>query len=591
MNSSLDWFGLGSDADERALKRAYAQKLKTTRPDVDPAGFQELHTHYQAALAWLQHQASIAPREASALLAESSESEAPPATSQLVLAPFSADRPIEPQRTPPRPLPSTTQFDMDVFTADYFDQAIHRDPVHLQAWLDGREELWSLHLKQQVGRTLLQRLFRDPPPIGTDSLDVTLSFFGMDHALTGIDPLHMQQLRDAMQERNTLVRRVKPVIHPWGANRRRLDSATFLAWFVQQVEMGENELQAATLYVQPALLSLAAREHAAAQVLDHLLQHKPPLPQDCTGLLFQRFNLGQLTQQRQLQAGELVAHLHMRWLMEPRQANQLALQVKEPNQKRGEPAEAQRYLAILRRPLSWWLLLLGTLETGLFHSLGLFAWRLSGGVPERLDDFFPPRMTRFCIAVANRSHMSWPRVIVGAVRCGIALTLCATIQAITVYTDALSPESRWLPMIIGSVILVCWLYWMGFTALRLWQQRPEQPVQPWPLQRLSLIPAMAVSGVVLAYAFEQIVAAQCILLTATMLAHQRYLARNPQSKGAQRRPAVGAVYLFGLLTLFTFQIPLVSAGFALFYWTLDLTLQRKQMRFRHKPPIPAGDVA
>lgn len=585
MSTPLEWFGLNGDADERALKRAYAQKLKTTRPDTDPAGFQDLHAHYQAALAWLQHQASAAPREPSAAAPAAREEPAPvPAMSTA------ADAPAPPS-SPPRPLPSTTQFDMDVFTADYFDQAIHRDPTHLQAWLDGREELWSLQLKQQVGRALLQRLFRDPPPIGTDSQEVTLAFFGMDHALTGIDPLHMQQLRDAMQERSTLVRRVKPVIHPWGANRRRLDVEAFLAWFVLQVEMGESELQTATLYVQPALLSLAAREHAAAQVFDHLLQHKLALPQDCTGLLFQCFNLGQLAQQRQLLAGELVAHLHMRWLMEPRQANQLALQVKEPNEKRGEPAKAQRYLAILRRPLSWWLLLLGTLETGLFHSLGLFAWRLSGGVPARLDDYFPPRMTRFCIAVANRSHMSWPRVIVGAVRCGIALTLCAAIQVLAVYTDALSPENRWLPMLIGCVIVACWLCWTGFTALRLWQQRPEQPVQRLPLPRLCLIPAMTVSGIVLAYAFGQIVLAQCILLPAAMLAHQRYLARNPQSKGAQRRPAVGAVYLFGLLTLFTFQIPLVSGGFALFYWALDFRLQRKQMRFRHGPPIPAGDVA
>ncbi len=31
--------GLDEDADERAVKRAYAQRLRSTRPDEDPEGF------------------------------------------------------------------------------------------------------------------------------------------------------------------------------------------------------------------------------------------------------------------------------------------------------------------------------------------------------------------------------------------------------------------------------------------------------------------------------------------------------------------------------------------------------------------------
>ncbi|HEY2624251.1 MAG TPA: heat-shock protein, partial [Dyella sp.] len=60
MSSPLAWFGLADDADEREIKRAYARRLKTTRPDEDPAGFQQLHDMYQRALAWQQQQPSVA---------------------------------------------------------------------------------------------------------------------------------------------------------------------------------------------------------------------------------------------------------------------------------------------------------------------------------------------------------------------------------------------------------------------------------------------------------------------------------------------------------------------------------------------------
>lgn len=43
--------GLSADADEAQIKRAYARLLRITRPDDDPAGFQQLNDAYQRCLA------------------------------------------------------------------------------------------------------------------------------------------------------------------------------------------------------------------------------------------------------------------------------------------------------------------------------------------------------------------------------------------------------------------------------------------------------------------------------------------------------------------------------------------------------------
>lgn len=54
------WQVLGIDAtsDVRAIKRAYAVKLKVTRPDDDPAAFQRLHDAFQYALSQAPHRSS-----------------------------------------------------------------------------------------------------------------------------------------------------------------------------------------------------------------------------------------------------------------------------------------------------------------------------------------------------------------------------------------------------------------------------------------------------------------------------------------------------------------------------------------------------
>ncbi|CCJ81045.1 hypothetical protein BN134_1773 [Cronobacter dublinensis 1210] len=46
----LEILGLEPGADERAVKRAYAKRLKTCRPDEDPQGFQTLRDAYEEAL-------------------------------------------------------------------------------------------------------------------------------------------------------------------------------------------------------------------------------------------------------------------------------------------------------------------------------------------------------------------------------------------------------------------------------------------------------------------------------------------------------------------------------------------------------------
>ena len=79
----LERLGLRQDADERAIRRAYARELKQIDQEDDAAGFQNLRTAYETALQWLEWNKNRASE------ADSAEAHLPPTDKISIQEPFS----------------------------------------------------------------------------------------------------------------------------------------------------------------------------------------------------------------------------------------------------------------------------------------------------------------------------------------------------------------------------------------------------------------------------------------------------------------------------------------------------------------------
>ncbi|MBO9828095.1 hypothetical protein J7373_07505 [Xanthomonas sp. A2111] len=239
MSWALAALGLDEDADERAIKRAYAARLKVTRPDEDPAGFQQLHETYQAALGWAR-QFAAAPRPAEpAFHGPDSQQDVPrdhldvgfaraslaqetaPAPTQLdadvlqpanvseaperFAVPEAAEPPsirhpalasrIEPAETEP---PSVDVAQMQV---RILHQAQQLEPAALRAWLLAQPELWSLDHKPQIGADLQRHLLEHEETLSLYHYEVLADFFDWEQALDAPDPYLVQHACARMHQR------------------------------------------------------------------------------------------------------------------------------------------------------------------------------------------------------------------------------------------------------------------------------------------------------------------------------------------------------------------------------------------------------
>ncbi len=201
---------LDEDADERAVKRAYARRLRTTRPDDDPAGFQQLHEAYQAALSWAHYRAQWGQggeAQEDQNTAPESGVEAPPRvppSPNVVHDPASIGMPPPIPRRAPAAFNAGPALDVERFAHHVATMADQSDTLTFQRWLEGRPELWSLHDKPLIGAAVLQFLLEHEVPVRAGNFDLLSQCFSWEDIGTGVDPDAVKECR-ARLHRNWVV--------------------------------------------------------------------------------------------------------------------------------------------------------------------------------------------------------------------------------------------------------------------------------------------------------------------------------------------------------------------------------------------------
>ncbi|MET3654529.1 hypothetical protein [Dyella japonica] len=586
MITPLAWFGLPENADENALKRAYAKRLRDTRPDIDPEGFQHLRERYEEALAFCRRDV---PRD----VTPTTGVQTPPAAT--------AEKDISP---PPIPLTdpawhvvhfdeahaaavqAPTPFDAENFASACRDLAMTTDAATLSLWLREQPELWSLSVQQEAGQQVVRMLFRDQPPVSADGFDAMLQFFGLDHALTGLDPFQLQQLRKSLDERHALIARFEPAVAAWNTESADVNAETVFRWFCAFARDHAPEPVVAALHAQPSLRTWKVREQLAQELLELVVRERPPIPAGSALTLFHYFRLPELAASRGVSLQDLPNQLEIRWLMLAENTPKLAMRVRDAKKPFGEVKKAERYLRWVQRPFHGWWIVLASLMPGLPTALGLFLWRLSDASPARLPLTIDPKLVRFCIAAASRHLVSGPRVLIGAIRCAILLVLGALLDALwfVVLQEPYGEPGSASLLIAALVITATWAAYLLFVALLLWQRQPEEPMQPRPWLRLLFVPGFCGFGLLVWWAGGSSVVTVCLLLPAASLAYGRFRGRNPLPSKQERSrwSSVPDTMFFIALWISLHWAPLMALP-ALAAWVADLWCQRERLRLRPAP--------
>lgn len=243
----LEALGLDREADERAVKRAYAQRLKATRPDEDPAGFQKLHEDYKAALSWLRWRADnpdakwwedeFDEEDEDASETEATEVAPAEAAPAMSMAEFEAliGNPrytAQPAPTPSEPPPATPprvervreagepfRLDFDDLVRRLADVAPRHDGPGLRRLLEVETGGWPIGLKEEVGYGVADRL-EDEDVLTPDRLEAIVDVFGLDDVQARVDPLALQAMRERVQHRTDLRERERRIAHLWAPDNR-----------------------------------------------------------------------------------------------------------------------------------------------------------------------------------------------------------------------------------------------------------------------------------------------------------------------------------------------------------------------------------
>lgn len=187
MRDAFILLGLVPGADASAIKRAYAQRLRKTRPDEDPVAFQALNEAYRRCL---EIAAGRGDEDDEGYHLHADEAEA------AADAPFVADVPEVRDETATAPVADDkddeapqfvrVRFDVHDFLRELHERAQHDPAPALDAWLRGLEPLYSLELKRALHEPVAA-LLADEEPLPPQAMRLIMQFFDLDEVSQGDD--------------------------------------------------------------------------------------------------------------------------------------------------------------------------------------------------------------------------------------------------------------------------------------------------------------------------------------------------------------------------------------------------------------------
>lgn len=196
----LEAFGLPAEADERAVKREYARRLKGARPDDDADAFQALQAAYAAALEWVRNPVRFEDFEFDDEEPEVAETAGGVTHIGLdvdaLMAQFRTDRVAERL--------AEDAYDADALFDVIVDHGRRDDVAGLRAMLANDPELWSLDRKTWLRDALMERLEGETPPMSGTAFDVVADFFQMDASTNQYEAWRRLRLRQRMHVAHVL---------------------------------------------------------------------------------------------------------------------------------------------------------------------------------------------------------------------------------------------------------------------------------------------------------------------------------------------------------------------------------------------------
>lgn len=213
MTEAFRVLGLAPDADERAIKRAYAALLRVHRPDDDPVGFQRINEAYAHALELCRGRAAGAWGAPEAPTPDVTAPDGAQEGQREPLRAHALERtaPIGATDAAPAP-PRDERWDLpaELLGETHAEQRAALDTVldvartgrvrALEEHLRGAFTYWTIDAKRQLAWQLFDRLVQEPVAMPRDCFDALMAFFGLDDVHAARDVRHLDLLRHECEQ-------------------------------------------------------------------------------------------------------------------------------------------------------------------------------------------------------------------------------------------------------------------------------------------------------------------------------------------------------------------------------------------------------